>query len=82
MFSPTWMIQSVHFLQILPIHMRIDLRRGDVHMAEHFLYGSEVGAAFEEVGGEGVAEGMGTDFFIDTGEFHIHFQDLPQEINR
>ena len=31
-------------------------------MAEHLLDGAEVGAAFEQVGGEGVAEGVGRYF--------------------
>src|SRR5579872_2415551 len=32
-------------------------------MAEHFLNGSEVGSALEEMGGEGVAEEVGVDAF-------------------
>ena len=37
-------------------------------MAEHFLDDAEVGAALDEVRGEGVAEGVGGDFFVDPGE--------------
>ncbi len=36
-------------------------------MAEEFLYSADVVAALEEVGGEGMAEGMGCDAFGDAG---------------
>ena len=42
----------VHLPEVLPIHMRIDLRRRDVRMPEHLLDGSEVSATFEQVRGE------------------------------
>ena len=35
-------------------------------MAEERLDGADVGAIHEEVGGEGVAEGVGGDFFGDA----------------
>jgi hypothetical protein len=38
---------SVHFFQILAVDVRIDLRCRDVGMAEHFLYGAEISAAFQ-----------------------------------
>ena len=41
-----WMKRAVHFLQIFAVDMRVDLSSGDVSMAEHFLYSTEIGAAF------------------------------------
>lgn len=38
----------------------------DVFVAEEFLDGADVVAALEEVGGEGVAEGVGCDAFVDS----------------
>ena len=38
-------------------------------MPEHLLDGPEVGSAFEQVGGKGVAECVGADVFGDSGEF-------------
>ncbi len=38
-------------------------------MTEEFLDGADVVAGFEQVGGEGVAEGVGTDGFDDPGGF-------------
>ena len=40
------------------VEVSIDLRGGNALMAEHFLDGAKVGAAFYEVGGEGMAESM------------------------
>ena len=36
-------------------------------MTEEFLDGAEVGPVFEEVGSEGVAEGVAGDVFLDPG---------------
>ena len=47
--------------------MRVDLRRCDGFVAEHYLDGAEVGAAFYEVGGETVAESVGGNGFFYTG---------------
>ena len=46
----------------------IYLGGGDVRVAEEFLDGADVVTGFEEVGGEGVAEGVATEGFGDAGE--------------
>lgn len=46
--------------------MGIDLGSRDAFMAQHFLNGTKVGAAFHEVGGKGMAESMGRDIFCDA----------------
>jgi hypothetical protein len=43
-------------LQPFGEHMGVDLRGGDVGMAEEFLQRAQIGAAGEEVRGEGVAQ--------------------------
>ena len=43
-------------------HMSVDLRGGNVGVTEHYLYRADVGAVVEEVGGEAVAEDVGSDF--------------------
>ena len=35
-------------------------------MAEHLLYGTQVGASFEQVGGKTVAQGVGADVFLNA----------------
>ena len=50
--------------------MRINLRGGDAFVTEHLLHGAEVGAAFDEVRSEGVAESVRTHCFLDARVFH------------
>src|SRR6478609_5234916 len=38
--------------------MGVELRCGDVRVAEHLLYGAQVAAAGQQVGGEGVPQGV------------------------
>ena len=59
--STAWMKFLVDGLEAFPIHVGIALGGRDIDMSEHFLHGAQVGAAFEEMGGEGVAQGMGRD---------------------
>src|SRR6266536_1347803 len=40
------------------LHMRIDLRRRYVGMAQHLLYGAKIGAARQKVAGKGMAQNM------------------------
>ena len=46
--------------------MRIDFRRAHAGMAEHLLYGKQVGTAFQKMGGEAVPEGVRTDGLGDA----------------
>ena len=52
--------------QVILVQMRVDFRSRDTFMSEHLLYGAEVGAAFDEVRGEGVAERVRTHRFVDA----------------
>src|SRR4029079_19703570 len=63
--------------KIFAIHVRIDLRRRDVRVPEHLLDGAEVGAAFEEMGGEGVAEGVRRNRLCDAGPVDVAAGDFP-----
>ena len=47
--------------------MRINLRGGYVPVPEEFLHGSDVVAVFQQVSGEGVAEGVGAGALGDAG---------------
>ena len=48
------------------IDVGINLGGENGFVTEHFLNGTEVGAHFDEVGGKGVAEGVGTNGFVDA----------------
>ena len=62
-----------HFLsQGSHIDMGVYLCGTDMFVSKHALYGSQVGSSLEQRGGKRVAEGMGTDGFVDAillGEF-------------
>ena len=49
------MIFAMRVFQSRSSHVRINLSGRDIGMAEHRLHGTEIGAAFEKVGGEGMA---------------------------
>ena len=53
----------------VPVDMCIDFSGGDRFMSQHALDGPQIGAAFQQMGGEGVAERMRTDILGDAGFF-------------
>ena len=52
--------------------MGVDLRRGDVGMAEHLLDRTQVGAAFQQVRREGVTQQVRLDGHGDAGALRRH----------
>lgn len=56
--SETRMVLLQHIAQVFPVQMGIDLGGGDAFVPEHFLHGHQVRAAFHEVRGERMPEGM------------------------
>ena len=59
----------------------VDLGGRDVLVAKEFLHASEVGAVGQEISRIRVAEGMGGDFFGETGRpgvFRYHELDRPR----
>ena len=53
--------------QELAVDVGVELGGAYAFVAEHGLYGTEVGTALEEVGGKGVAQGVGGDGACDAG---------------
>ena len=81
------------FLQEASIEVRVDFRGRDLGVSQHFLNRPQVGTAFDEVGGETVAEGVGTHVFpnasrddasLQHGEGHLsrHFPSLAAQEQR
>ena len=50
--STSRMIFGMHLLKTIPGHMGVDLCRRDIHMAEHYLNGAQVGSALQQMGGK------------------------------
>ena len=63
----------VDFFEMRVGDVGVDLGRADIVVAEEGLDGAEVGAVHEEVGGKGVAEGVGGDVLCDAGEAGVFF---------
>ena len=55
----------------VPVDMCIDFSGGDGFMSQHALDGPQIGAAFQQMGGEGMAERMRAHVFFDTGHFRL-----------
>ena len=53
--------------QKIPVEVGIDFGGGDAGVAQHFLHGAQVGPAFYEVRGEGVAQRVRADGFAQAG---------------
>src|SRR5215469_17308761 len=53
---PSWMELPVNGSKIVPIDVRVDLRRRQVGMPEHLLHGAEVSPTLEEMRRERVPE--------------------------
>src|SRR5258708_13366256 len=75
--SPSWMITPVHAAQILPIHVRVYLRRGDVRVPQHLLHRPQICAALEQVRCEGMPQRMRRNVLGDSRSLDVAVQDLP-----
>jgi len=62
-------------LEEFAVEMGVNLGGGDADMPQEFLHEADIPAAFEDVGGKGVAEGVGRVLFIGEGAFEIFFHD-------
>src|SRR5438445_11321758 len=59
--SCAWMELLVHGAQVVPVHVCVDLRRGEVRVTQHLLHRPQVRPALEQVRRESVSEGVRRD---------------------
>ena len=64
------------------VDVGVDLGGGDVGVAEEFLDDAEVGAIFEEVSGEAVAQEVWVDAAFESCGAGTGFDDLPGALGR
>ena len=62
--------------QTAAVDVGVDLGCGDALVAQHALNGSQIGAAFQQVSGKGVAEGVRADVLGDAGFFGQFFNQV------
>ena len=63
----SWMVFNDLTPQHIPVDMGINFGSSDGLVSQHTLYGTQVCASFQQVGGEGMTEGVRADVFGDTG---------------
>ena len=68
----------IDVLEVLFHNVRIDLRGGNVRMAEHFLNGAQIRAVFQQVHGKGMAQRVRRDVLGDAGGLLIMLDDPPE----
>ena len=64
-------------LQIVPIHMGIDLGGRDISMAQELLDRSQIGPAFKKMGGEAMAKGVGRHGSVYSPSGSIFLNHVP-----
>ena len=62
--------------------MGVDLRRRNIGVAEHRLQGAQIGAAFEQMGGEGMAQRVGCHALFDAGSQGVIANQFPESLAR
>src|SRR4051812_42187051 len=73
---------EVDVLEPLGAEVRVDLRRGDVRVAEHLLDRAQVAAAREEVRGEGVAQRVRAHPVLEPDGARMALDDLVEALPR
>ena len=53
-----------HFPQAIGCDVRVNLSGRHRRMTQEFLHHTDIGATFEEMGGEAVSQGVGRNIFI------------------
>ena len=56
---------AVDILELLLDQVRVDLGGGDIGVAQHLLNGAQVRPILQQMGGKGVAQGMGGNVLVD-----------------
>ena len=68
----------MHSFKPLLIDMRIDLRRRNIGVAEHFLNNPQIGAVPEKMRRETMAEKVRVNVLLQSGAGRVFFYDLPE----
>jgi hypothetical protein len=72
----------MHGLEAVPGDVRVDLRGGNIGVAEKFLYDAQVRAPLQEVRCKRMPERVRRNRFSDTGEPRVFFDQLPNVLTR
>ena len=70
----------IDILELFADEGRIDLRRGDVRMTEHFLNGMDIRTVFQQMCRERMAQRMRCDCLFDAGLRLVVLDELPEAL--
>ena len=62
-------------------NMSINLGRGDIAVAQKFLNRSQIDPLIQQIGGERMAQGMGSSHNREPGDLYIFFNDILDALN-
>lgn len=68
---------SMDASQIVAIDVSVDLRGRDIGVTKHLLNGAKVGAALQQMSGEGMPQRVGRYRLLDPGNFNVLPKNLP-----
>ena len=81
--SPLSRVKSpVHGFEPRSINVGVDLRGGDIGVAKHGLHRSQIGAAFQQMSGKGMAQGVWRHPLIDAPGQSVTPQEFPKALAR
>src|SRR3954462_10889518 len=75
--SRTRVSPRIRRFEALRLYPSVRLRRADGGMSQQFLDGTQVGAALQQVRGEGMAQGVGGDAALERGAAHLQAKPAP-----
>ena len=73
---------GVNLLHALSGDVSINLRGGNIRMAQQQLHDAQIGAVVDEVGREGVAQRVRRERFVNAGDDCITFDRVPKRLPR
>ena len=71
---------TVDIFDLLIHQVGVDLGGRNVRVAQHLLDGTQVRTVLQQVGGEGVAQGVGRDVLLDARLLLIVLDELPKAL--
>ena len=72
----------MNFLQPFARHMRVNLCRGDIGVAEQQLHHAQIRAVIDEMGGKRVPQCMRGNRRADAGSQRVAFDQMPEHLPR
>ena len=72
----SWVMFDDFTPQTMGVHVGVYFGGSDAFMSQHALDGTQVGSAFQQVGGEGMPEGVGADVLLKPGGIGQLFDEM------